>query len=119
MAIGGFFFQLVETTWIHQQWGTPLLHDYLVGTYFFGLGMSMIALSNAPYLRVKALASIGPLILGVYASHYYFVEDVRWLERFIHSPQLRGIAYISIVFILALVTSFVLARWRGTRQFVT
>jgi surface polysaccharide O-acyltransferase-like enzyme len=119
LAIGGFFFQLVETTWIHQQWGTPLLHDYLVGTYFFGLGMSMIALSNAPYLRVKALASIGPLILGVYASHYYFVEHIRWLERFIHSPQLREIAYIAIVFILALVTSFVLARWRGTRQFVT
>lgn len=119
LAIGGFFLQLIETTWIHEQWGTPLLHDYLVGTYFFGLGMGMIALSNAPYLRAKALASFGPLILGVYASHYYFVEHVRWLERFIHSPYLRGIAYLAVVFILSLITSFILARWRGTKQFVT
>jgi surface polysaccharide O-acyltransferase-like enzyme len=119
LAACGFLLQLIETTWIHQQWGTSLLHDYIVGTYFFGLGMSMIALSNAPYLRVKALASIGPLILGVYASHYYFVEHIRWLERFIHSPHLRAIAYLAIVFALSLITSFMLARWRGTRQFVT
>jgi len=119
LAISGFLLQLFETTWIHQQWGTPLLHDYIVGTYFFGLGMSMIALSNTPYLRVKALASIGPLILGVYASHYYFVEHVRWLERMIDNPSLRGAAYLAVVFFLALITSFMLARWRGTRQFVT
>ncbi|RYZ91562.1 MAG: hypothetical protein EOP06_06750 [Proteobacteria bacterium] len=119
LATGGFLLQLIETTWIHQQWGTPLLHDYIIGTYFFGVGMSMIALSNAPYLRVKALASIGPLILGVYASHYYFVEHIRWLDRFVHSPHLRAVAYLAIVFVLALITSFMLARWRGTRQFVT
>jgi len=119
LAVGGFVLQLFETTWIHQQWGTPLLHDYIVGTYFFGLGMSMIALSNTPCLRVKALASIGPLILGVYASHYYFVEHVRWLERLVVNPYLRGAAYLAIVFLSALGTSFMLARFRGTRQFVT
>ena len=102
IAIGGFVLQLFETTWIHQHWGTPLLHDYIVGTYFFGLGMGMIALSNTRYLRVKALASIGPLILGVYASHYYFVEHVRWLEKVVENPYLRGGAYLAVVFLLAL-----------------
>lgn len=81
--------------------------------------MSMIALSNTPYLRAKALASVGPLILGVYASHYFFVEHVRWLERMVDNPYLRGITYLAVVFLLALVTSFMLARWRGTKQFVT
>lgn len=119
IAIGGFVLQLFETTWIHQQWGTPLLHDYIVGTYFFGLGMGMIALSNTRYMRVKALASIGPLILGVYASHYYFVEHVRWLEQVVENPYLRGGTYLAVVFLLALGTSFILARFRGTRQFVT
>jgi len=119
MAIGGFLLQLSETTWLYRQWGTPLLHDYTVGTYFFGVGMSMISLSNTRYLRVKALASIGPLILGVYTSHYYFVEHVRWLERIIETPYLRGPAYLAVVFLLALGTSFMLAQWRGTRQFVT
>ena len=119
MAIGGFMLQLLETTWIHSQWGTPLLHDYTVGTYFFGLGMSMIELSNTRHLRMTALASIGPLILGVYASHYYFVEHVRWLERLIDNPYLRGPTYLAVVFLLALGTSFMLAQWRGTKQFVT
>ena len=119
LAAGGFVLQLFETTWIYRQWGTPLLHDYIVGTYFFGLGMSMIALSNTPYLRVKALSSIGPLILGVYASHYYFVEHVRWLEQIVENPYLRGPAYLAVVFLLALGTSFMLAQWRGTKQFVT
>lgn len=119
LTVGGLALQLVETTWIHRQWATPLLHDYIFGTYFFGLGMSMIALSNSRYLRVKALASIGPLILGVYASHYYFAEHVRWLEQIIHNPHIRGIAYLTIVFLLALGTSFMLAQWRGTKQFVT
>ena len=119
MAIGGFVLQLVETTWIHRQWGTPLLHDYIIGTYFFGVGMSMIALSNTRCLRVKALTSVGPLILGVYASHYYFVEHVRWLERIVENPYLRGLAYLAVVFLLALGTSFMLAQWHRTRQFVT
>ncbi|MBD8632142.1 acyltransferase family protein [Oxalobacteraceae sp. CFBP 8755] len=119
LATGGFALQLFETTWIHRQWGTPLLHDYIVGTYFFGLGMSMIALSNTRYLRVKALSSIGPLILGVYASHYYFVEHVRWLQQIVENPYLIGPAYLAVVFLLALGTSYTLAQWRGTRQFVT
>ena len=88
LATCGFLLQLFETIWIHQQWGTPLLHDYIVGTYFFGLGMSMIALSNTRYLRVKALSSIAPLILGVYASHYYFVEHVGWLGQIVENPYL-------------------------------
>jgi surface polysaccharide O-acyltransferase-like enzyme len=119
MTFGGLVLQLCEITWIYDRWGTSLLHDYTVGTYFFGLGMSIIALSNTPYLRVKALASVGPLILGVYASHYYFVEHVRWLDGIILSPYLRAPAYLAVVFLLSLGTSFILARWRVTKQFVT
>jgi surface polysaccharide O-acyltransferase-like enzyme len=119
MTFGGLALQLCETTWIYDRWGTPLLHDYTVGTYFFGLGMSIIALSNTPYLRVKALASVGPLILGVYASHYYFVEHVRWLDGIVNNPYLRAPAYLAVVFLLSLGTSFILARGRATKQFVT
>jgi surface polysaccharide O-acyltransferase-like enzyme len=119
MTFGGLVLQLSEITWIYDRWGTPLLHDYTVGTYFFGLGMSMIALSNTPYLRVKALASVGPLILGVYASHYYFVEHVRWLDGIILNPYLRVPAYLAVVFLLSLGTSFILSRWKVTKQFVT
>jgi len=118
VAVGGFAMLIVESVWIHQKWGSQLTHDYVVGTYFFGIGMSMIALSNTPILRVRSLASIGPLILGVYASHFLFVDRVHWLERVVHEPQLREVAYVATVFLLAFLTSFVLAKWQRTKQFV-
>jgi len=119
LTMGGFALQLVESIWIHQKWGAPFAHDYVAGTYFFGVGMSMIALSNAPLLRIKSLASIGPLILGVYASHFFFVERIHQLEGVVDEPYFREVVWIAIVFSLALATSFVLARWRPTKQFVT
>jgi surface polysaccharide O-acyltransferase-like enzyme len=119
IAIGGFAMLTIESAWIHQRWGSQLTHDYVVGTYFFGVGMSMIALSNTYLLRARSLASIGPLILGVYASHFLFVDRVHWLERVVHEPKLRETAYVAIVFLLALLTSFILSKWQRTKQFVT
>jgi surface polysaccharide O-acyltransferase-like enzyme len=119
IAIGGFAMLTIESAWIHQRWGSQLTHDYVVGTYFFGVGMSMIALSNTHLLRARSLASIGPLILGVYASHFLFVDRVHWLERVVHEPKLRETAYVAIVFLLALLTSFILSKWQRTKQFVT
>lgn len=119
MAIGGFVLQHVESTWIHQQWGSRLTHNYVVGTYFYGVGISMIALSNARFLRIKSLVSIGPLTLGVYASHCFFVDRMHWIERVAPGPTSRQVAYVAIVFTLALSTSFLLAQWHRTRRFVT
>jgi surface polysaccharide O-acyltransferase-like enzyme len=119
MAIGGFVLQHIESTWIHQQWVSRLTHDYVAGTYFFGLGISMIALSNTRFLRIKSLVSIGPLALGVYASHCFFVDRMHWLEYAVPGPTLRQAAYVAIVFMLALSTSFILAQWHRTRPFVT
>lgn len=118
LAFFGFGLQLVECTWLHQTWGAPFSQDYVLGTFFFGLGMSMIALSNAPFLRQRWLTSIGPLILGVYVSHVFFVARMRPLERIVHEPNLRQITYLASVFVLALITSAMLARWPRTRQFV-
>lgn len=119
MAMGGFVLQHVESTWIHQQWGGRLTHDYVAGTYFYGVGLSMIALSNTRFLRIKSLVSIGPLTLGVYASHCFFVDRMHWLEHLVPGPTVRQVAYVAIVFTLALSTSFVLAQWHRTRRFVT
>ena len=119
LALGGFILQLVESAWIHQHWGAPLMHDYVLGTYFFGLGMGMIALSNIPLLRIRTMTAIGPLMLGVYACHVFFVEKARPLERFVHQSLFQELAYVVAVFLLSLGVTFILSRWRYTRQFVT
>lgn len=119
MAIGGFVLQHIESTWIHQQWGSRFTHDYVAGTYFYGVGISMIALSNARFLRIKSLVCIGPLTLGVYASHCFFVDRMHWIEPVFPGPTFRQVAYVATVFTLALSTSFILAQWHRTRRFVT
>jgi surface polysaccharide O-acyltransferase-like enzyme len=118
-AIVGFLLQLLEVTWIRQKWGVSLSHDYVVGTYFFGLGMAMLALSNSAYLRVTALASIGPLILGVYASHFLFVDVLRSVDDALHGVFAWDIGYVAIVFALSLATTVALSRFAQTRRFVT
>jgi surface polysaccharide O-acyltransferase-like enzyme len=118
LALSGFALQLAEATWIHAHWGGRLTHDYVVGTYFFGLGVSMVALSNAAFLRMPALASIGPLILGVYVCHVFFVERIPAFDQRVHLPLPRELVYLVTVFCCALAVTFVLARWARTKQFV-
>lgn len=118
LALGGFALQHLESNWIQQNWSSGLTHDYVVGTYFFGLGVSMIALSNTRLLRIRLLIAAGRLIPGMYASHFLFVERSHWLRNILQEPHLREIIYIALVFILSLTTSLLLSRWKFTRQFV-
>ena len=36
--------------------------DYVAGTYFFGVGVALIALSDSPWLPSPRLAAIGPYV---------------------------------------------------------
>lgn len=119
IAGAGFLLQLVEVTWINEKWGTSLSHDYVIGTYFFGLGMALLALSNAPLLRITALATIGPLILGVYASHCLFVDILRPVDYALHGVFAWDFAYIAVVFALSWATTLLLSSFPSTKRFVT
>jgi surface polysaccharide O-acyltransferase-like enzyme len=79
IAIAGFTIQMCEVIWLQQRWGANMSHDYVVGTFFFGLGVTLVALSNVKPLRIPALASIGPLVLGIYACHFLYVDLLRRL----------------------------------------
>ena len=121
LALAGLALQVLEVRWLHARWGADLVQDYVAATWLYGLGVGMVALSDARPLRVPALASLGPLVLGIYASHYLFVDLLRPLDEAWHGGAWGaawGLVYVLLVFAGALGLSWLLARWAATRRFV-
>jgi surface polysaccharide O-acyltransferase-like enzyme len=109
LAAGGFLLQLGEVAWLHRYWGTGMVQDYVIGTWPFGVGVAMIALSDPRPARIAVLAALGPLVLGIYASHYLFVDGLRGLPGIDAGPA-GGLRYVLLVFLLSLACSWTLSR---------
>jgi surface polysaccharide O-acyltransferase-like enzyme len=95
-----------------------MAQDFTLGTWPFGLGMAMIALSDLRLARIPALAALGPLVLGVYASHYLFVDGLRTVDGIKAGPA-GGLRYVLLVFLLSLGFTWVVSRIPVARRVVT
>jgi surface polysaccharide O-acyltransferase-like enzyme len=117
LAAGGLLLQLGESAWLHRHFGSSMAQDYVIGTYPLGLGVSMLALSDLKPARIPALAALGPLVLGIYASHYLFVD---WLHAVhgIDAGPAGGLRYVMLVFLLSLALTWALSRIPLTRRIV-
>jgi surface polysaccharide O-acyltransferase-like enzyme len=118
LAIGGLALQLAEVAWLHHRFGTGMAQDFTLGTWAFGLGMAMIALSDLRLARIPALAALGPLVLGVYASHYLFVDGLRAVDGIEAGPA-GGLRYVLLVFLLSLGFTWLVSRIPVARRVVT
>ncbi|WP_075796011.1 acyltransferase [Massilia putida] len=118
LALGGLALQLVELAWLHARWGTNMAQDFVVGTYFYGLGVAMLALSDPAPLRFPRLAGLGPLVLGIYASHNLFVDPLAGPDNPMHALPGWDIIVVAVVFVLSLALTGLLARFPLTRRFV-
>jgi surface polysaccharide O-acyltransferase-like enzyme len=117
LAIGGLLLQMGEVAWLHQRFGSSMEQDFTIGTWPFGLGMSMIALSDLRWVRIPALAALGPLVLGIYASHYLFVDGLHAV-RGIDAGPAGGLRYVLLVFLLSLGLTWLLSRLPVVRRVV-
>jgi surface polysaccharide O-acyltransferase-like enzyme len=117
LALGGLLLQMIEVGWLHQSFGTSMEQDFAIGTWPFGLGMSMIALSDLRWARIPALAALGPLVLGIYASHYLFVDGLHALPGIDAGPA-GGLRYVLLVFLLSLGLTWALSRIPVARRAV-
>jgi surface polysaccharide O-acyltransferase-like enzyme len=118
LVIAGVALQLSEVKWLHDNWGVSMRQDFVLGTYPFGMGVALIALSDARGLQMRKLASIGQLVLGVYASHFLFVDLLRPVDELHHGQPLWDVGYIGIVFIMSLIVTYGLSKASLTRKFV-
>ena len=107
-----------EINLILKIWGGTLMQDFVFGTYFFGLGAAIIALSNPPWLRISWAPKIAELVFGVYAIHILILLQIRYFGR-----NYNGIVWWDIGFTLAVVAlsflfSYYLYRHRKLRFMV-
>jgi surface polysaccharide O-acyltransferase-like enzyme len=119
LACAGMVLHFIELSVLNARWGTTMAQDFVLGTYPFGVGMAMIALSNPRYLNFARAAAIGPLVLGIYASHYIFVDLLRPLDTHFAGSGIWSLVYIAAVFVLSYLLVRILAMFNATKKIVT
>ena len=119
IAIFGFILHLFELKVLNDVWGVSMNQDYVAGTYFFGLGAALMAFSNTKWLESDFLALIGPRVLGIYTSHYVFVDLFAPFAARFAGHALWDLSYIAIVFFTSYYFSRILANYRLTKILVT
>jgi len=106
-----------EIYFLWKLYGTRPEHDYVIGTYFMGLGVALAALSNHPLLRSRLFGRIGKMTLGVYVVHYLYVDLFRPVDTLIDNPLWEP-GYVLIVLLLSVLTTLLLSRYKLTRKLV-
>jgi surface polysaccharide O-acyltransferase-like enzyme len=118
IAFSGFLLQIAELSVLKERWGGSLAQDYVVGTYFLGLGVAMMGLSNSRYLSFSGAAEIGPVVLGIYASHYISVDLLKPLDRQFAGNPIWSISYVAAVFSCSYALTRLMAKYHLTRKLV-
>lgn len=90
----------------------PWGHDYVFGTYFMGLGVSIMALSNHNLLSSNKLANIGKLTLGIYLIHRIFVDLLLPTSHLLFSPAWEIAGYPIIVFCASIASVSFLSKYK-------
>jgi len=115
IIVFGYFIQFTELYYLVNNFSTNLLQEYVFGTYFLGLGYALLALSNHKFLNIESLAQIGKVSLGIYASHFIFVDV---LKPFFTSNGYDLYIYPITVFTLSTCLTLWLSKSKFFRQFV-
>jgi surface polysaccharide O-acyltransferase-like enzyme len=119
LAVLGSCLHLIEVQTLNSLWGTTMLQDYVVGTFFSGVGMAMIALSGSRLLCWPAFSHIAPFVLGIYAIHFAFIELMYPLDGRFMGNTLWGFAYPTLVFALSTLAVFAISRIQVMKSIVT
>jgi surface polysaccharide O-acyltransferase-like enzyme len=98
-------------------YGTNPSQDYLVGTYFMGIGTAVASLSNNAVFSNETLRDIGKFTLGIYAIHLIFVDILSPISKLISSPFWE-IGYICFVLMFSVASVTALSKSEVTRRFV-
>jgi len=117
LLLAGYFIWYLEIYLLSSFYAPLTYHGYIIGTYLMGIGAAMAALSNHQLLRSVRLATVGRLTLGIYVSHGVFISLLKPIDKIIFHPAWE-IAYVFIVLILAIITTYILSKNKYTRKIV-
>jgi surface polysaccharide O-acyltransferase-like enzyme len=115
----GICLSIFELTIIKNYWGTTMCQDYVIGTYPFGLGIALIALSNFGHSKMRLPASVAPMVLGIYVSHYGFIMMLHPLDRLLAVKTTWEIFQTVLVFYLAFAATRLFSKYKITQKLVS
>lgn len=118
MSLLGLILQFSELLALRHYWGTSMEQDYVIGTYFYGVGMACIALSNTSILSFTGISSIGSLVLGIYASHFLFFRLLLPVHHEYGGSLIWEVTFIAAVFLFSYLSALILSKTFYFRKIV-
>lgn len=117
LALGAII-HFIELYMLNRIWGVSMLQDYVFGTYLFGVGAALIALSDFSLPILSRAASVGPLVLGIYASHFIFIDLFKPINRLCEGNIAWAFSCPIIVFTFSYILSWGLSKNKITKFLV-
>lgn len=119
ISIIGLLLQFTELQVINKFYGTSMWQDYVIGTYFYGLGIALIALSNNKKFCFRMVKPLAPLVLGIYVSHVVIIDLLTPINRYFVNNAIWDISYLVLVFTLSSALTLLLMKFKITKRLVT
>jgi surface polysaccharide O-acyltransferase-like enzyme len=117
LALAGCGLHLAEVFFLRARYGVDPYLDYVFGTYLYGLGVALIFLAGPRLLQLPRVASLGHFTLGIYTTHYFFIDIFAPVDR-ATQHVLWELGQPVLVYLAALGLTLLMDRSRFTRWMV-
>ncbi|MHB1678047.1 MAG: acyltransferase [Sulfuriferula sp.] len=117
LLVLGYLLHFSEIYFLWKWYGVNPIQDYVIGTYFMGVGAAMASLSNANIFRNNILCKTGQLTLGIYAVHFIFVDSFSPIAQSL-GPLFRNLGYPILVLFFSVALAWLLSMGKMTRKLV-
>ena len=117
LALAGGAVHALEVYMLWANHGIDPYLDYVFGTYLYGLGCAMVFLSSPRFLQLPRVASLGHFTLGIYTTHYFFIDIFAPVDR-ATQHVLWELGQPLLVYLAALGLTLLMNRSRYTRWMV-
>lgn len=115
-TVGGFL-HFSESFLLMHKYNASLVNEFVFGTYFMGVGAALMSLSNHKFLSSKISAGLGKMTLGVYVSHFIFINLLRPIDQLTNHPVWE-ICFVVLVLIFSLLLTKLLSMSKLTKKIV-
>lgn len=113
----GYILHFAEISMLYRLFDAPLKQDYVFGTFFTGLGMSLVGLSNHHLIQSTKLSRVGQVTLGIYAIHFIFIDLFQIIDESLQTGWWE-ITFMVLTAVLSIATALLLSRFALTKRFV-
>lgn len=113
----GLLIQLTEAYMLNKFFNTKPILDYVFGTYFLGLGIVLISLSNHNFFKFSIINSIGKRTLGIYGVHYILIDILKPFKNQYNSALIELI-YPFVIFGFSVLAVYLLSLNNRLRKIV-